>query len=98
MFGPTACSDVARSESLVALRAYEVEAGEIVALAEGEHAVGFFDGEELLRDDLVAVLQSVSVESSTITWCGRVGVLTLHLKQFRWNTLPMALTNWPWTT
>lgn len=83
---------------MVALCADEIEAGEIVALAEGEHAVGFFDREELLRDDLVAVLRSVSVKPSAVTWCDRVGVLTLHLKQFRWNTLPMALTNWPWTT
>lgn len=70
MFGPTASSDVARSECLIALCADEVEAGKVVSLAEGEHAVGFFDGEELLRDDLVAVLRDLSIEplASTSAW------------------------------
>lgn len=51
----TSCN-VARPQGLVALCADEVETGKVVALAERILSIGVLDGEELLCNDLVAVL------------------------------------------
>jgi hypothetical protein len=58
----SARSDVARSQRLVALAADEVEPCKVIALAKRVLSIGVLNGEELLRNNLVAVLAPEAVE------------------------------------
>lgn len=73
----TAGGDVGRPERLVTFRTDQVETSEVIPLAQRVlSALVVFDGEELLRDNLVTVLM-VSVVNLT-------GELTRQRKQSRW--------------